>query len=248
MMNRVIVVMGKAPEPGAVKTRLIPPLDPEQAAQLYGAFLRDTLLTALAVRDAQVILVHPPTNDLSLLDPIVPLGVTRVEDFGTDLGDSMNWAFQYCFDRDALHVVLIGSDLPTLPEEILETAFDRLENHSSDVVLGPSIDGGYYLIGLRSVQPDLFTGIIWSGSRVLDDTLAQSRRTGRHTTVLLPWHDIDRPADLEPLRQELDAGSKHVAPTTRRVLTIVWPTAMQTDDPVLTNSYLDSSTSGSAQL
>lgn len=222
-MSRVVVVMGKTPEPGMVKTRLAPPLDPRQAALLYGAFLRDTLLTALAVRDASVILVHPPANNLALLDELLPTGVTRVEDTGADLGDSMNQAFHYCFEHDAGSVVLIGSDLPTLPAAIIEAAFAQLERDTSDVVLGPSIDGGYYLIGLRAVQPTLFESMAWSTSRVLDGTLARARRARLRTTLLLPWHDIDRPADLEPLIRELASDSLLTAPTTRRVLATIWP-------------------------
>lgn len=229
-MRRAVVVMGKVPVPGSVKTRLVPPLDPRQAARLYGAFLRDTLLTALAVQDASVVLCHPPADDLSPLRHLVPTGVTWIEDSGTGLGDSMHQAFRYCFERDVASVVLIGSDLPTLPVEIIETAFTRLERAIGDVVLGPSIDGGYYLIGLRVVQPALFEGMIWSTERVLEQTLERARRAGLRTTLLVPWHDIDRPTDLEPLRRELASDALLTAPTTRRVLATIWPAITRAAD------------------
>ena len=228
--QRAIVVMGKAPVPGTVKTRLVPPLDTEQAAQLYGAFLQDTLLTARAVPNAAVYLSHPPADDPSTLRKLVPVGVCCIEDMKTDLGDSMDHAFRHCFERDAASVVLIGSDLPTLPADHIELAFDHLEQAVSDVVLGPAVDGGYYLIGLRAAQRILFTNMVWSTSRVLEQTLVRARRAGLRTVLLKPWRDVDLPSDLEALRRELAHDSTLAAPTTRQVLTTIWPDVARTHD------------------
>ncbi len=221
--GRAVVVMGKVPTSGTVKTRLVPPLNPQQAARLYGAFLHDTLVTALAVPAAHVILFHPPDDDQAALHDIVPVGVACVEDTGTNLGDSMQQAFRHCFNHSATSVVLIGSDLPTLPTQIVETAFTHLDDSANDVVLGPSLDGGYYLIGLRTDQPALFEGMVWSTSRVLEQTLDRARRAGLHTALLEPWRDIDRPSDLEALVEELAHNPRLTAPATRRVLAAIWP-------------------------
>jgi rSAM/selenodomain-associated transferase 1 len=222
--------MGKSPTPSVVKTRLSPPLDPQQAAQLYGTFLRDTLLAALAVQDSAVILSHPPTDDLPALLALVPPGVTTIEDPGTDLGDSMDRAFRHCFERGITSVVLIGSDLPTLPTRFIEEAFAGLEHADSDVVLGPSDDGGYYLIGLRAAQPTLFEGMVWSTDRVLSQTVERARRANLRTTLLAPLHDIDRPADLTRLIDELAADPGLTAPTTRQTLAAIWPAILPPDD------------------
>lgn len=220
---RAVGVIAKAPVVGKVKTRLVPPLDPEQAAQLYGAFLRDTLLKALTVPETSVTLFHPPVDDPSTLDELLPAGVTCVEDTGSGLSDGMQQAFDYCFNHNATVAVLIGADLPTLPASFINEAFTVLECSGDDVVLGPSADGGYYLIGLRAVQPVLFDRMVWSTSDVLKQALDRARRAGLQVALLGTWHDIDDPSDLLQLMREFAHESAPTAPTTRRVLSEIWP-------------------------
>ena len=111
-------------------------------------------------------------------------------------------------------VVLVDSDSPTLPGQILEDACQALDQH--DVTLGPTSDGGYYLIGMHRFHAQLFEGITWSTPRVYAQTLAQA--TGLRVLELPEWFDVDVPADLERLRIDLERLPEHMAPRTRRAL------------------------------
>lgn len=216
--RRCIMVLGKAPAPGRVKTRLTPPLEPEQAARLAGAMLLDTLRLAQCVAQAQVTFVHPPLDDEALVAELVPTGVRRLVDCGSDLGASMRRACEAGLAGGAHSVVLIGSDLPTLPAHLIDHAFSILERHERDVVLGPAVDGGYYLIGLSQQQPSLFDGIAWSTEHVLNQTMMQACEVGLRVHLLAPWRDIDMPDDVDWLARSLADGPSESAPATRAVL------------------------------
>ena len=212
--------MGKVPVPGEVKTRLVPPLTSDEAARLYGAFLTDTLYMAVSVNHAMVMVFHPPSDDSSPLRDIVPSGVACIEERGADLGHSMHLAFLTLFGEGAAHAVVIGSDLPTLPASLLEGAFDALES-GSDVVIGPSFDGGYYLIGLRQPQPALFESMVWSTDQVLNQTLARARAAGLKVEILSEWYDVDDVADLKWLISNLETNPQLRVESTRRVLATI---------------------------
>jgi uncharacterized protein len=216
--RRAIGVVGKAPEPGTVKTRLSPPLDPQRAALLHGAFLRDALLRALTIRGASVSLVHPRGSDQHVLASLLPDGVACIEETGSNLGHTMDEAFRSLFARGAAVAVLTGADLPTLPASRIDEAFVALEQGTCDVVLGPAEDGGYYLIGLRAPQPILFERVDWSTDRTLAQTLDRAREAELRVSLLAPWYDVDCPDDLERLRRELTDDPDLDAPTTRLVL------------------------------
>jgi glycosyltransferase A (GT-A) superfamily protein (DUF2064 family) len=114
-------------------------------------------------------------------------------------------------------VVIVGSDSPSLPADRLRTAVHLLRSGGVDGVIGPSEDGGYYLLGLHVPCPELFVGVAWSTERVLAETLERAARAGRRLAVLAPWYDVDTMADLRRLAAELrvtEAG----APRTRRLL------------------------------
>jgi uncharacterized protein len=113
-------------------------------------------------------------------------------------------------------VVLIGSDNPTLPRALIEQACAALDAH--DVSIGPSADGGYYLIGLREPHLGVFEAIEWSTSRVYGQTLAQAERLGLRVHSVPEWYDVDEPTDLERLQRELATSSARVAPNTRAAL------------------------------
>lgn len=206
---------------GSVKTRLSPPLDPAQAALLYGAFLRDTLSSALRVREAAVYLFHPPAPGGAALEVPLPDGVTCVEERGAGLDNAMHGAFEQLFALGATAVVLIGADLPTLPRERIEDAFSALRSGRIDLVLGPAEDGGYYLIGLRASQPALFENVDWGSERVLAQTLDRARDAGLEATLIDPWHDVDTPDDLRRLARELEADPCLAAPATRQTLATI---------------------------
>jgi rSAM/selenodomain-associated transferase 1 len=215
-MRRALIVIGKAPVPGLTKTRLVPPLSPDDAASLYRAFLLDTLALALGIGWEQTSLIHPQ-GDGPALRGLVPAGVQLIEQPGRGLGLALSEAFARQFAEGADTAVLIGSDNPTLPREPILAAQAALEK-GSDVVLGPSHDGGYYLIGLRQPRPRLFDRIEWSTPRVHRQTLARTRELGLRVTSVQAWYDVDEAADLERLRDDLDTMPHDVATHTRVAL------------------------------
>jgi rSAM/selenodomain-associated transferase 1 len=214
-MPRAVIVVGKAPIAGRTKTRLVPPLSATDAAALYGAFLLDTLTLAVSLGWERTTLVHPLGHG-PLLDE-VPAGVRLLEQKGEGLGDALTYAFEHHFDSGTQSVILIGSDNPTLSAEPLLSAASALQS-GADVTIGPTRDGGYYLVGMRRPCPGLFEHIEWSTPRVFAQTLARAKHFGLHVHSVQEWYDVDEPADLEVLQSELATRPSSVAPHTRTVL------------------------------
>lgn len=214
-MNRsALGVMVRVPKPGIVKTRLVPPLTHEEAANLYCAFLRDTFdcLSSLAEKDIHIF--YTPVNkkeELVELIELVPDGAVLTPQKGRDLGDRLKNAFETLFEKSYQRVCIIGSDSPDMPPKLIDEAFARLEQtpgpegRSTGVVLGPTEDGGYYLIGMDSPFDVLFTGIPWSTERVLTETIKRAEEAGIRVSLIDKWHDIDTPADLACLKDNDDA-------------------------------------------
>jgi uncharacterized protein len=214
-MRRALVIVGKAPRPGRTKTRLVPPLSHDEAAALSRAFLLDTIETGLSLAWERVTVVHPALQDeADLVRRVVPPHVRLCAQAGVGLGDALRGAFATHFAEGFERVVLVDSDSPTLPPSILEAACAELDGN--DVTIGPSVDGGYYLLGLRARCDRLFDGIAWSTPLVFEQTLERARPLRVH--ALPEWYDVDAPADLERLRAELARASRDVAPQTRRAL------------------------------
>jgi uncharacterized protein len=207
-----LVIFGRAPVLGAVKTRLGRTVGEAAALALYEAFLDDTCLLTQGLGARRVLAVHGDLElpSLARLAKSHRLELTSQGD--GDLGDKLARALSFHVQRGP--VVIIGSDAPTLPRPQLHQALDGLMDH--DVVIGPSDDGGYYLIGARVEQPGLFANVRWSTSEVLPTTLG--RLEGRSHLVLPSWYDVDAAPDLERLRAELATLPASVAPATRRAL------------------------------
>lgn len=206
-----LLVFAKAPVPGAVKTRLVPPLTPEQAARVHTAALRDTVAAACAAlpRDATELWVAGDAATAQHIACVVP-GL-RVERQGSgDLGARLADGFARSFQRGSERVVIVGSDHPTLPGERLREAFEALGPHP--VVLGPSEDGGYYAVGLvRETWPvarGLFDAIPWSSAEVLSMTLARAAELGLRATLLPPGYDLDDAASLARVLRDAAPGSE----------------------------------------
>ena len=199
------------------KTRLCPPLSPEQAAELYRAFLQDTLCMALSLGWERVSLVYPDVPGAGCeLRAIVPAGVCLRPQSGRGLGDALAGAFQSHVAEGFGQVVLIGSDNPTLPASVVETGRRGLSDH--DVVIGPSADGGYYLIGMERPHPGIFERISWSTEVVYEETIERARQLGLSVLSLQEWYDVDTAADLQRLQDELTLLPPDVAPATRTAL------------------------------
>jgi rSAM/selenodomain-associated transferase 1 len=214
---RGLVVVGKAPHAGSTKTRLSPPLSPADAADLYAAFLTDTLATALTLDWHSVTLVYPPAEDAGdALRALVQPTIGLKAQLGLGLGAALADAFASHFEAGFGRVVLIGSDNPSLPRRLIADADGALED--SDLVLGPSADGGYYLIGMDRPHLGVFERIQWSTSVVYRQTLERAAGLRLRTGSIDEWYDVDTIDDLARLHAELANQGLEVAPATRAVL------------------------------
>jgi rSAM/selenodomain-associated transferase 1 len=203
---RSLIIFAKKPVPGRVKTRLSPPLSAEAAAVLYSCMLLDTLATAAGLGGvAPVLFFQEEPGAAEYFSGLAP-DMEFFPQEGADLGKRMENAFRNRFERGFREVVIIGTDSPDQPPEHILEAFDLLSDKKIDLVLGPAEDGGYYLMGLKSVRKELFCGIQWSSGDVLATTVSKAEELGLGVSLLPVWHDIDTAADLD--RQELlDPGS-----------------------------------------
>jgi rSAM/selenodomain-associated transferase 1 len=217
-MRRALIVIGKAPEPGITKTRLVPFLAPEEAAALYRAFLLDAIEVGLSLGWERTSMVHPRGAEPAL-KAIVPRQIKLIEQGAGGLGSALAFAFEHHFEEGFERVVLIGSDNPTLPGGPIEQALAALDSH--DVSIGPTSDGGYYLIGLRRPHLELFEAIDWSTSRVYAQTMARAQELGLQVHAVREWYDVDGPADLDRLHRELRSVPEVIARNTRAVLRLL---------------------------
>jgi rSAM/selenodomain-associated transferase 1 len=209
----ILAIVAKAPRAGDVKTRLCPPLSHVEAAALSAAFLGDTVDLVRRCPGARGAFVYTPADREPYFAGLAP-EFLRVAQQGPDLGARMQHAFTALFAIGAPAVIALGADIPTLPIATLAEAVRRLADDQVDVVLGPSDDGGYYLIGLRRSQPALFEDIAWSTSAVCEQTLAAASAAGLAVSLLPAWFDVDTAADLERLDATLDEPGVR-APRTR---------------------------------
>jgi hypothetical protein len=216
-MRRALIVVGKAPVAGSTKTRLVPPLSAEEAADLYRGFLLDTLELATSLYWERTTLVHPRGDGPGLEALLGHLQVELLEQRSEGLGMALAQAFEHHFATGCDAAVLIGSDNPTLARRPIEDACAALRT-GADLTIGPTVDGGYYLIGMRQPHLGVFTGVEWSTSRVYAQTLARARDLGLRIKPVRTWYDIDEPADLERLAGEVAAGPSTLARHTRLVL------------------------------
>ena len=201
------MVAAKQPERGKVKTRIASVLGDARAAELYRCALLDTLALALSISDVTHALSYaPPTDDARRYFARIAPTLLLMPQSGATLGERLGDTLARLLARFS-PVVIIGSDGPDLPAAFLTRAFDLLRDRI-DVVLGPANDGGYYLVGMRSMQPTLFEGIDWSTDAVARQTRKRAGDAALNLVELPHWHDLDTVADLQAL---VDPG----APLTR---------------------------------
>jgi rSAM/selenodomain-associated transferase 1 len=192
-----------------VKTRLSPPLTPQQAAALNGCFLRDTTRNIAEVSaggDAAGIISYTPVGDESFFDGLLPADFALLPQRGDAFGERLLYAAEDVLACGYGAVCLIDSDSPTLPPEALRQAVAALHAPGDRVVLGQSNDGGYYLIGLKAAHAALFERIAWSTERVFAETIERASRAGIELIELPIWYDVDDLATLELLHAELVGG------------------------------------------
>ncbi|MEO5657711.1 MAG: TIGR04282 family arsenosugar biosynthesis glycosyltransferase [Nitrospiria bacterium] len=206
-----LAIFAKAPIPGQIKTRLVPPLTPECAARLHGAFVGDILDRTAALGWTRYLACAPDITHPFLRACAQESGALPIPQGEGDLGARLNRVIGELLRRHD-GVIVIGADSPSLPVGYLEQARTHLA--AAEVVLGPAEDGGYYLIGLQRAHPALFEDIPWGSSEVFSATAA---KVGTSRLALLPlWYDVDRPSDLDRLRA--DVMLTRDCPRTRAVL------------------------------
>ena len=192
---RCLVMFTKFPERGQVKSRLAKDLGEERATELYRCFIED-LLERLSRGTYRFQMAFYPAGKEREIKEMFGNELSYTPQAGEDLGERMKNAFNLCFLEGSQSAVVIGSDCPDLPAWIIEEAFFSLDDH--DVVIGPSVDGGYYLIGFRkeTFNPDAFAGPTWGTANVFRQTMTNLQETGALVYVLPVWQDIDRPEDI----------------------------------------------------
>lgn len=222
-------IMAKAPRPGTVKTRLSPPLSTEQAADLSIALLHDTatcLADVALTAHAAAVVSYTPVGDETLFEGILPESFSLIPQRGDTFGDRLLATAEDLFACGFTSVCLIDSDSPTVPRTAYLNALEALSSPGNRVVLGPTVDGGYYLIGINNPDPRLFQQIDWSTEAVYSQTATKARDAGYDIVELPLWYDVDDAATLSILRAELMAGIApgfatepgYSAPHTRAVL------------------------------
>lgn len=207
-----VVVMAKAPRSGAVKTRLAQRFSSEEVRDLYRCLLEDTLALARSLQDVQVA-VMCPADDVQDLSGLFGPEVCVVAQTGDGLSAGLTSVFaQFAGDRHR-RVIAFNSDSPHLPPSVLEKAFDALA--VSDLVVGPTNDGGYYLVGSKGSQAGLFAGDGMGTTSALTRLLARARDLRLSVHLMDPFYDIDVAADLSRLADELRVAPERAPKTAK---------------------------------
>jgi rSAM/selenodomain-associated transferase 1 len=218
-----LAVMTKVPQAGQVKTRLVPPLTPGEAAELNKCFLRATaasICSAACDNNACPIAVYTPVGCEAAYTDILAIDFKLLPQRGETFGERLYFAAEDLFKYGFESVCLIDSDSPTVPATSFAQAVVELAKFGDRVVLGPCDDGGYYLIGLKKLHRELFERIDWSTGRVMDQTRQRAREIGLEIKLLPPGYDVDDGTSLCRLCKELlaNAASPDIAPHTREFL------------------------------
>ena len=198
--NRTLVIMAKAPKPGMVKTRLSPSLPSPAVTALYRCLLEDTVALATSLRGVEVAVMCPESDDEELAD-LLGSTVRIVAQKGDGLAAGLASVFRHFTEAGPQHVVAFNSDSPHLAPSVLHRSFEILATH--DVVVGPTHDGGYYLVGAKVAHPSLFDGDGLGTTSALDRLLTRTKALGLSTGFTEPFYDIDVADDVIQLAREL---------------------------------------------
>jgi rSAM/selenodomain-associated transferase 1 len=200
--DRVLVIMAKAPRPGAVKTRLALSLSSAAVTAFYCCLLEDTLALARSLKLSGVeVAIMCPDTDINELAQLAGNGVSVVAQKGEGLAAGLTSVFAHFAEVHQRRTIAFNSDSPHLPRSVLEDAFETLAAH--DVVVGPTYDGGYYLVGAKASHPTLFAGDGMGTSSALERLLSRARALELSVGFADPFYDIDVVDDLTRLAAEL---------------------------------------------
>jgi rSAM/selenodomain-associated transferase 1 len=217
--DRVLVIMAKAPRPGEVKTRLASSLSPAAVTAFYGCLLHDTLALARSLDDVEVAIMCPESdvNELAQLAgaQLANNEASIVAQKGEGLAAGLTSVFAHFAEGHQRRIIAFNSDSPHLPRSVLEDAFETLAAH--DVVVGPTHDGGYYLVGAKASHPTLFAHDGMGTTSALERLLSRARALELSVGFAAPFYDIDVADDLTRLAEELRLAPAR-APRTARWL------------------------------
>jgi uncharacterized protein len=197
--DNAIILFARDPILGKVKTRLSPLLDEETILQLYTCFLHDSIDKIRQLKNADLFIGVAPSNQSGFFTGTPGTDTRLFVQEGKELGDKMRRAIQDRFEEGYERAVIIGSDSPSLPVAYIEQAFSS----DKDMVLGPSTDGGYYLIGMRGKLAEVFDGVAWGTGMVLQETFEHIAKNDIELELLPVWYDIDSPEDLKFFKTHL---------------------------------------------
>lgn len=200
-MRVLVVLMTRVPLPGQTKTRLMTHLTGEECADLQRAFLQDLIDLLTNSIKLPACIFFTPEDRAQLLQDLVKNRLPLIPQTGGTLGERMSAAIRWGLAQGYEGVLVVGSDLPTLPASVFHEAVNRLAD--CDVVLGPTPDGGYYLVAAKADYPEIFQNITWGTNNVFATTIAQIKQMNLKPAVLRPWNDVDTVADLQLLKQQL---------------------------------------------
>jgi rSAM/selenodomain-associated transferase 1 len=198
-----LTVMAKAPRPGKVKTRLSPPLTLDQTAALNVRFLRDTTANLAGIAGSAGLISYTPVGDEALFAGLLPETFALIPQRGDAFGERLLGAAEDVLAVGYGSVCLIDSDSPTVPAAAFQQAVEALAQPGDRIVLGPSHDGGYYLIGMKQAHKEPFERISWSTGTVCAETMDRCRAAGLEVILLPTWYDVDDAATLAILTEEL---------------------------------------------
>ena len=197
-----LALFAKQPIPGRVKTRLASATSPEWAAALSEAFLLDAL-DRFESFEGRRVLVYDPPEAWGYFERMTAGRYELVPQAGGDLGQRLGSFLESAINQSSASVLVVGTDCPTLPMTFIAQAVAELKR--ADLVVGPTTDGGYYLIGGTRYLPELFTGIPWSTNRVLSETTNRIAAANARLALLPPWYDVDTLDDVRMLHGHLAA-------------------------------------------
>ncbi len=202
--NNALILFARDPVLGKVKTRLSPFLDEDVILKLYTCFLHDSLNKIRQIKNTDCFVGVAPSNDSGFFTGTLGSNIQLFVQEGEELGDKMRRAMQDRFSEGYERVVIIGSDSPSLPVSYLTRAL----NSEKDMVIGPSTDGGYYLIGMKDKVVEVFDGVTWGTEKVLRETCERLGKNGVELELLPVWYDVDSPEDLKFFKTHLDLIEK----------------------------------------
>lgn len=200
LLDNILIIFVKYPRPGFVKTRLAKTIGEEKAALLYRLFVEAISERTKDISFKRFVFYHP-SEEKELVRDWLGNGFKFYPQKGDTLGERLSNAFRFTFGRGAQRVIAIGTDSPSIDKTVILNAFEELKD--TQCVLGPSLDGGYYLIGLSFFKKGLFEEIRWGTSKVFEQTINRLKEMGLRYELLNKSFDIDHYKDILLLKQRL---------------------------------------------